>query len=209
MVFTPTALSSNVSEVVTGYSFATLFYVDNLYTSPILLEELLEMGIVSTGTLNVKRRHVPSVVVAMKKSSGKGYYFRHIDSKITFCVWHDPKTLAMASTAFPGHSEGTVTRRVKHAASGTSTTKQVPCPLMLTKYKHSMGGFDKSDQYISYHKVLRPTVKDWKTTFFHVLDICSVNSHIHYNWYGLKNSSAILPKNQFRVLLILQILHPT
>ena len=71
MVFTPTALSSNVSEVVTGYSFATLFYVDNLYTSPILLEELLEMGIVSTGTLNVKRRHVPSVVVAMKKKQWK------------------------------------------------------------------------------------------------------------------------------------------
>ena len=107
----------------------------------------------------------------------------------------------MASTAFPGHSEGTVTRRVKHAASGTSTTKQVPCPLMLTKYNHSMGGFDKSDQYISYHKVLRPTVKNWKTTSFHVLDICSVNSHIHYNWYRLKNSSAILPKKQFRVLL--------
>ena len=110
----------------------------------------------------------------------------------------------MASTAFPGHAENTVVRRVKDSTSGSSISKEVPCPIMLTQYNKSIGGVDKSDQYISYHKILRPTVKYW--CFFHSVDIITVNSHIVYNWYRLRNNSAILSENQFRDLLILDII---
>ena len=203
-----------VMELIEPYVFQGYeLFIDNFYTSPVLLEKLLEYGIVATGTLIVTRRNVPREVVAMKKAvekhsvhCGTGYYFRPHDSKITFCVWHDTKTLAMASTAFPGHSENTVVRRVKDSTSGSSISKELPCPIMLTKYNKSMGGMDKSDQYISYHKILRPTVKYWKKMFFHSVDIITVNSHIVYNWYRLKNNSAVLSENQFRDLLILDII---
>ena len=37
----------------------------------------------------------------------------------------------------------------------------VPCLIMLMKYNESMGGVDKSDQYISYHNILRKTSTLW------------------------------------------------
>ena len=177
------------------------------------MKELLEYDIVSTGTQNVSRKYVPTEVVAMKKAidknsipRGTGYYFRSPGSSITYCVWRDSKAVTVASTAFPGHSVNTVVRRVKDSVTGASVSKEVPCPIMLAEYNRSMGGVDKSDQYISYHKVLRATVKYWKTMFYHVLDIITVNSRIIYNWCRLNNGSEIVTENQFRDSLIMEII---
>ena len=160
-------------------------YFDNFYTSPALLNSLIALGIVGTGTLNVQRRNVPKEVQTMKKvlethnvPRGTGYYFRSSGSQVTYCVWHDTKTVALASTAYPAHSKETVTRRTKDPISNQSVVTSVPCPDMLMKYNKSMGGVDKSDQYISYHKVSRKTAKYWKTCFFHLVDVALVNLHI-------------------------------
>ena len=137
---------------------------------------------------------------------GTGYYFRALDSSITRCVWRDTKAVAVASTAFTGHSVSNVVRRVKDSVSGASVTKEVPCPMMLAEYNRSMEGVDKSNQYISYHKVLRSTVKYWKTMFYHVLDINIVNSHVIFNWCRLKNGYEVVTENQFRDSLIMVII---
>lgn len=99
-----------------------------------------------------------------------------------------------------------VSRRVKDPVTNVSTTTDVPCPLMLEKYNKSMGGMDKSDQLISYHKVLRKTVKYWKTAFFHLIDVAIVNSHVLYNWFQLKNGKKNPTENQFRDSLVLKII---
>ncbi len=158
-------------------------FFDNFYTSPAILEELFSHEIVATGTLNVTRKGVPEEVVTMKKyvekcTRGTGFYFRSPISTITYCSWHDTKTVTLASTAYPADSENTVSRRVKNPSTNISSSTNVPCPVMLEKYNKSMGGVDKSDQFISYHKVLRKTVKYWKTPFYHLIDIGLVNAHI-------------------------------
>ena len=186
-------------------------YCDNFYTSPTLLEDLLQCEIVATGTLNTNRKEVPKEVPAMKMyvdslPRGTGYYFRATGSNITYCVWRDTKTVTLASTAYPAHSEKTVERRVKDPVTGTSKTENVPCPLMLEKYNKYMGGVDKSDQLISYHKISRRTVKYWKTTFFHLIDIAAVNSHILYNFIQLQKSEKPMSENQFRDKLVLEII---
>ena len=186
-------------------------YFDNFYTSPVLLEELLRNEVVATGTLNVTRKGVPKDVVAVKNyvdklSRRSGYYFRPRNSKVTYCSRHDTKTVALASTAYPAHSKNTVSRRVKDPLTNTSTTMNVPCPVMLEKYNKSMGGVDKSDQLISYHRLLRKTVKYWKAAFFHLLDVAIVNAHILYNWFQLQNAEKPITENQFRDLLVLKII---
>ncbi len=120
-------------------------FCDNFYTSPLLFNDLVDTGIVATGTLNTNRKEVPEEVVIMKKfldskPRGTGYYFRAKDSKITFCVWRDTKTVVMASTAFAGHSESIVSRRIKDPVSENSITTDVQCPLMLANYNKYMGG---------------------------------------------------------------------
>ena len=122
------------------------------------MEELFRNEVVATGTLNVTRKGVPKDVVAMKNyvdklSRGSGYYFRSPYSKVTYCSWYDTKTVTLVLTAYPAHSKKTVSRRVKDPLMNTSTTMNVPCPVMLEKYNKSMGGVDKSDHLISYHKL--------------------------------------------------------
>ena len=39
--------------------------------------------------------------------------FRKEKTDITYCVWHDTKTVLLASTAYAGHSESSVKRCVK------------------------------------------------------------------------------------------------
>ena len=85
-------------------------------------------------------------------------------------------------------------------------TTEVPCPLMLYRYNQKMGGVDKSDQFISYHKVLRKTVKYWKTAFYHLVDIAIVNSHLLYNWCQIEDDEKAISENRFRDSLVLEIM---
>ena len=117
----------------------------------------------------------------------------------------DTKTVTVASTAFPAHSENTVARRIKDPVTGLSGTKNVPCPLMLEMYNKSIGGVDKSDQLISYHKISRRTNKYWKTIFFHYINIAVVNSHILYNFVCLQQARKPVSEKVFRDKLILDI----
>ena len=188
-------------------------YFDNFYTSHTLLNDLLELEIVATGTLNVKRIGVPPEIIDIKKivekssiPRGTGYYFRSPLSKVTYCVWHDTKTVVLVSTAYPGHSKETVQRRMKDPATNQSTVMSVPCPDMLIKYNKSMGGVDKSDQFTSYHKVTRKTAKYRKTCFYHMIDVAIVNSHILYNWIQSENDGRVLTENEFRDQFILEII---
>ena len=186
-------------------------FCDNFYTSPTLLNDLTQYGVVATGTLNINRKEVPKEISTIRKYAdgqprGSGYYFRATGSQITYTVWRDTKTVVMASTAFPGHSESTVSRRVKDPVSGNSITTDVHCPLMLANYNKYMGGVDKSDQLISYHKISRRTVRYWKTLFYHFIDIMVVNSHIIFNYIALQNNKNPLSENQFRDKLILEII---
>ena len=127
----------------------------------------MEVEVVATGTLNTNHKGVPKEVIEIKNyvdklPRGTGYYLRNNGR---YCVWRDTKTVTVASTAFPAHSENTVARRIKYPVTGLSGTKDVASPLMLEMYNKSMGGVDKSDQLISYHKTSRRTKKYWKTIF--------------------------------------------
>ena len=153
-------------------------YTDNFYSSPGLFQALLDVEIRATGTLRTNRVGVPSSVVDVKRllekaDRGTGYYIR--TSSTVYVCWRDVRVVTIISTACLGHSEGTVMRRVK----GGKVT--VPVPLAVVKYNASMGGVDKSDQYLSYHNVLRRTVRYWKTLFYHAVDVAVVNSFILYN----------------------------
>ena len=186
-------------------------YFDNFYTSPTLLSDLLKVEVPATGTLNTNRRGVPKEVVEIKhfvdkSPRGTGYYLRNSGNDIVYCVWRDTKTVTVASTAFPAHSTNTVARRIKDPVTGLSGTKNVPYPLMLEKYNKSMGGVDKSDQLISYHKISRRTKKYWKTIFSHYIDIAVVNSHVLYNFVCLQQAKKAVSENIFRDKLILDII---
>ena len=132
-----------------------------------------------------------------KADRGTGYYIR--TSSTVYVCWRDVRVVTIISTACFGHSKGTVMRQVK----GGKVT--VPVPLAVVKYNASMGGVDKSDQYLSYHNVLRRTVRYWKTLFYHAVDVAVVNSFILYNVLAYQAGQRTITENDYRDMLVLQI----
>ena len=82
----------------------------------------------------------------------------HNPSPIVYTVWKDTCAVCVMSSAFPGHSENTVSIKKINSKTGTMDTCDITIPLVVQKYNKYMGGVDKSDQYLSYHNVLRKTV---------------------------------------------------
>ena len=69
-----------------------------------------------------------------------------------------------------------------------------------------MEGVDKSDQLLSYHNVLRKTLRYWKTLFYHMIDIAAVNAFILYNLIATSSGVKTITENEFRDNLVLQII---
>ena len=186
-------------------------FVDNYYSSPTLFHHLLEVDIRATGTLRTYRRGVPDTVVQLKaflekSTRGSGYYYRENESPIMYVCWHDVKVTTVLSTAFPGHTDHSVIRKVVSRHTGRKEPVSIPRPIAIGKYNAYMGGVDKSDQFLSYHNILRKTVRYWKTLFYHMIDIAVVNSHILYNYTAVYAGRKTVTENDFRDTLVLQII---
>ena len=172
-------------------------FFDNFYTSPALLSALKARKIFATGTLRSTRSGVPTdvkrLITAMKGKKvprGTGYYIRECGSSDVYVCWKDNDCVTVLSNTYPGHSDGTARRASKDTA-GSHSVVEVPLPSTIKYYNKFMGGVDKSDQYMSYHRILRQTKRYWKTIFYHLLEICTTNSYILYKWLCMiKNEKA-------------------
>ena len=110
-----------VKTLITPYQDQGYFlFMDNFYTSPVLFQDLKNIGVKATGTLRATRKNVPADVqmlqMALRKSNvprGTGYYIREPQSSVVYVCWCDGSCVTLMSTAYAGHQEGTVKRRGK------------------------------------------------------------------------------------------------
>ena len=187
-------------------------FVDNFYTSPVLVDFLKGVGIRTTGTLRVNRKNVPTEVKELQAvlkgkhvPRGSGYYIRPAGSSNVYVCWRDSDCVTLMSNAYPGHEDGTVKRRGKDG-TGASVTLDVPLPSVVKHYNKFMGGVDKSDQLISYHRVTRQTKRYWKTLFFHMIEIAVTNAYILHKMKKLQSGLKTATESEFRDQLVLQII---
>ena len=122
-------------------------YIDNFYTSPILVKGLYDRGV----HLGCIRIEVPDKISSLKKelsrkyvSHGAGSYVR--DKLCVYTVWKDTKCVSIMSNKYPGHSESKVTRNVKDK-HGKNEEKKVPIPIIVYTYNRFMNGVDRSETY--------------------------------------------------------------
>ena len=169
------------------------------------------MGILATGTIIKNRRGIPPSVKklhdALSRSDvprGTGYYIREPGSEIVYVCWKDNKCVTVLSSAHSGSADGTTKRRVKDT-SGHSVVVDVPQPSVIKEYNRFMGGVDKSDQYISYHRVLRQTKKYWKTLFYHLIEIAVTNAFLLYQWSRMETGQPRSTESDFRDNLIKEL----
>ena len=72
-------------------------------------------------------------------------------------------------------------------------------PMCVHDYNTNMGGFDRSDQLLSYCSTPRKTIKWYKKVFFHLLDIAVMNSYVLFKKLSKQKKLPIL---KFRDALI-------
>lgn len=163
-----------------------ILYVDNWYSSPQLFEKLHEKQTGACGTVRLNRKNMPCLPKKMRKDE----VLVRTNEKMITVRWCDRREVTMLSTVHD-HQMLNVT---KHG-------KTVQKPKAVIEYNKNMGAVDKSDMMISFNESARKTRKWYRKLFFHIVDICVLNS---YNMFKLHKNSKISLLD-FRINLIRQL----
>lgn len=147
-------------------------YVDNFYSSLTLMKHLFEKGVPATGITLETRHSFPANLKNSKVwANGK--------ERGTPCLvlqWLDNKVVSMITSVVNANDHVQVTRREKTA--GVYNLKVVQPPKTFKTYNKYMNAVDRSYQILATFNILRNCLKWWKTMFYYLNDIVTVNSYI-------------------------------
>ena len=110
-------------------------FIDNFYTSPMLLRDLLCAGTYCTGTVRANRKDFPKEVILIESSLPSGS-MRFATSKLLgdlgkmVAVWWRDRRDVLALSTVHNTSATTVLKRPK----GDREKRPLPCPMMTTIY---------------------------------------------------------------------------
>ena len=174
-------------------------YFDNLYTSPTLCDELLQIGIRSCGTCRPNRRHLPPGIKQSKASLAKGETKVWQRRQLGCLMWHDSKPVLFLST----HLRVDKITAIPAIGGRPATTR----PTVAVDYNFNKGHVDQVDQLRSYYVVQRRGQRTWPALAWWLLDMCITNA---YKLWCLDNNQkpGVL---HFREHLLVQIAaaHPS
>ena len=154
-------------------------YTDNFYTSVDLVTDLFSNGIYCCGTVAENRRGFPLTMKGGKiwaRNQERGSMRWRRQGCYLALQWKDNKVVTMLSTIHNANEYVMVKRKTRVA--GQWSNLEVKQPSVIETYNKYMNGVDKSDQILSSNNLLRKCVRWWKTLFFHMIDIATVNSFI-------------------------------
>ena len=164
------AIHHKVVELVRPWANANrILYFDNLYTSPKLCDDLLQMGIRSCGICRSHRSGLPPRIGAAMKRLGKGEHKAWQRGQLGCLAWHSAKPILILSTH----------HRVDHFVSVTHTDARPPedKPQVAVDYNFNKGHVDSVDQLRMYYGMERRVQRTWPSLAWWLLDMCIVNAY--------------------------------
>ncbi|XP_039523874.1 piggyBac transposable element-derived protein 4-like isoform X2 [Pimephales promelas] len=180
-------------------------FMDNFYTSPGLLLDLLDKKTLACGTIRSHQQGFPRTMtndLSLRAQKGSMRWLR--EGKLLFVRWMDSKMVSMCSTMHKAYDGSTITRRVRNPKKEWEI-REIPIPAAAKDYNKYMGGVDVSDALIGYYNVLHKTQKWYKTFFFHFIDIAVVNSFIIHQQLSKSQNKTHLTQKQFRETLVSEL----
>lgn len=149
-------------------------YLDRLYSSPLLFDELYKRQIGACGTAKVNKKYMPKALKdkRMQKLSGEVMAVRN--GPILAMKYSDRKPVYMLSTINDHEVIHTPSRR-----KGQGIVR-APKPLAIIHYNSSMGGVDQTDQMVNTYRSARKTMKWTKKVVLYLLQHTTLNAHHIY-----------------------------
>ncbi|XP_070563172.1 piggyBac transposable element-derived protein 4-like [Ptychodera flava] len=160
-------------------------YFDNFYTSPVLLHDLKERGVLACGTITKNGRGFPACMkdVRWERTAERGSmrWYRDENNMLTL-QWKDNRAVCIMSTIHTASEHTTVQRRTK-SREGMFQRIEVNQPVAIRDYNKYMRGVHLSNQLTGTYTVAHKSTKWWKKLFFHFIDIAVVNSFILFRQF--------------------------
>ena len=137
-------------------------FIDNFYTGPKLLLDLLERGAYSAGTVRPNRKGFPPDLKPNGSAvPGNMRFGTASKGRLTAVWWFDRRDVLALSTM-----HNTSAKLVLKCPKGSRKKQPIPCPTIISEYNAYMGGIDLMDQHLSYYSMsTRRTLKWWKKFF--------------------------------------------
>lgn len=148
-------------------------YVDSLYTTPSLAHHLISMGTNVCGKVKKSYKGLPRFRKVLQKGE--------IESKHTGSVmalrWRGRWDDCMLTTFHNSEMKAT---RTRHYKSNAPTMR----PLCLVEYHNNISTTaENTDVRLSSLQCVRRSVKWYKKTFFHLMNLCLINAHALYQMH--------------------------
>ena len=148
-------------------------YMNNCFSSVLLMEKLRNDAIFACGTIQSDGRGVPRLIDDECLKRGD-FDYNSFPTGITVYKWKDVEPVCFISN-YHGVTRTTVRRKQKDG-----TKVYLSCPDVVRDYHQHVGGIDKHVVLKNMFGTDRNYVTRWHSLFFALLDITVVNSYIFY-----------------------------
>jgi len=167
-----------VSELPSDVPFK--IFGDRYFSSPKLLQHLLERGFGYTGTVMVNRTEKCPVSLPKKSTRGSMDYRTDVNTDSLVVAWNDHSPVHILSNVYGVNPNTSCLRWNK------SEKKKIPIdmPFLVSMYNTYMGGVDRMDQNIGNYRVAMRSKKWWWAVFVFCLE-----TSVHNAWQLYREST--------------------
>lgn len=153
-------------------------YIDDFFTSNLLLKDLFEQGVYATGITKETRKGFPKSMKngqewseASHVKRGSMRWERH--PPVLNLQWLDKEVFSVLSTIENANDH------VPFKTGGKRSSKVIRQPQAIASYIQVKRAVDHADEsLVSTCHVLQKSRKWWKNLFFHLIDIAAINGYI-------------------------------
>lgn len=153
-------------------------YLDRLYSSPLLFDEMYRRRIGACGTAVQRKKFMPKILLQKKMTKSSGEVAAVRNGPVLALKYSDKKPVYILST-IDDHSVAGVPSRKK--GEGIVIANK---PNAIIRYNRSMGFVDKTDQLLNVYKSARKTMKWTKKLVLYLLQHATLNAHFVYKLEG-------------------------
>ena len=169
-------------------------YPNNFYNSVNLTKYMSSNGTYICGTLTADTKNNPKEVV--RKKPGMGEMVWAPSKTAVLCNWKDKRDVWKISNKHKSELVRVTDRRGKEKMK----------PNIVADYNLGMFGIDRSDQMLSYYQGLHKTVRWYKETGFHFLEIYMHNVFHLFKCHQPQSSTVLI---DFRIDVVKSLLQFT